>query len=44
MIARIGFPSSRVASRQLVPYGEELWRALGCAMEDLRDHDRHNGE
>jgi hypothetical protein len=31
MIARIGFPSSRVASRQLVPYGEEASAGLSGA-------------
>ena len=40
MIARIGFLSSRVASRQLVPYGKR-GPALGYATEDLQDHDRH---
>src|SRR4051812_7562102 len=31
MIARIGFPSSRVASRPLVPYGEEASGGLSGA-------------
>ena len=35
MTVRIGFPSSRVAYRQLVPYE---------VVKDLRDRDRRNGE